>query len=387
MSDQVIPSETNAQSEAHPFQWASQALAFSLGRISQNMVQLSEFPEYTRGDQWSLAEDGGWVGGHWVGLLWLAYAYTRDRQIERQARQWAARLSARQNDTTTHDLGFLFELSHVLGANLTGDETLKDPALQAARTLTRRFNRMGGFFQAWGNLDASASLRGGAIIDTMMNMDLLFWASQETGEACFAEQALAHARTCLKHQVRPDFSTSHGADFDPETGEFIKLSTYQGLSADSCWSRGHSWSVYGFTDCYRATNDPTFLATARSLAEHALGRLPEDLIPYWDYDSPQIPDDVRDSSAAAILASGLLYLASLEPDAALVERWTQAAANILRSLWENYTSRASVEPSLLIHATRSKPEGFMDHGLIYGDYYFVEGLLRLIDPDLASQLH
>ncbi|HMB21728.1 MAG TPA: glycoside hydrolase family 88 protein [Anaerolineales bacterium] len=368
-------------------QWVSQALAFSMGRINRNMIQLSDFPEYTRSDRWVLVEDGGWVGGHWVGLLWLAYAYTRDREIERQARRWAARLSPRQYDTTTHDLGFLFELSHVLGANLTGDETLKGPALQAAHTLTRRFNTKGKFLQAWGDLDASASLRGGAIIDTMMNLDMLFWASRETGEACFAEQALAHAQTCRERQIRPDFSTSHGADFDPETGEFIKRSTYQGLSADSCWSRGHSWSVYGFTDCYRATKDSVFLITARQLAEHALGRLPEDLIPYWDYDSPLIPHDVRDSSAAAILASGLLHLASLEPDAALSERWIGAATNILRSLWENYTSRETPEPSLLIHATRSKPEGYMDHGLIYGDYYFVEALLRLMDPALVEQFH
>jgi unsaturated chondroitin disaccharide hydrolase len=351
------------------------------------MVRLSDFPEYTRDDRWVCAEDGGWVGGHWVGLLWLAYAYTRDREFERQARKWARRLNARQYDTTTHDLGFLFELSHVLGANLTGDASLKVPALQAARTLTRRFNRKGGFFQAWGGLDASPCLRGGAIIDTMMNLDMLFWASRETGEACFAEQANAHVCMCLKHQIRPDFSTSHGADFDPETGEFLKLSTYQGLRADSCWSRGHSWSVYGFTDCYRATGDPIFLATARGLAEHALRRLPEDLIPYWDYDSPLIPHDVRDSSAAAILGSGLLHLAALEPDADLALRWTRRAENILRSLWENYTSRDSREPSLLIHATRSKPEGYMDHGLVYGDYYFVEGLLRLVDPVLASRLH
>ncbi len=387
MSDQVVSSETSAGSKVDQDRWVSRALAFSMGRISQNMVQLSDFPEYTLSDRWALAEDGGWVGGHWVGLLWLAYAYTHDRQIECRARKWADCLSARQYDTTTHDLGFLFELSHVLGANITGDATLKGPALQAARTLTRRFNQKGKYFQAWGDLDASAAQRGGAIIDTMMNLDLLFWASQETSEPCFAEQALAHARTCLKHQVRPDFSTSHGADFDPETGQFIKLSTYQGLSAASCWSRGHSWAVYGFTDCYRATHDPVFLATARSLVEHALGRLPEDLIPYWDHDSPLIPDDVRDSSAAAILASGLLHLASLEPDAALAERWARAAGNILHSLWENYTSRESPEPSLLIHATRSKPEGYMDHGLIYGDYYFVEGLLRLSDPVLASPLH
>ena len=387
MSDPVISSETNAQSKVNQRQWVSRALAFSMGRTSLNMSLLPDFPEYTWDDRWVFAEEGGWVGGHWVGLLWLAYAYTRDREIERQARKWAARLSARQYDTTTHDLGFLFELSHVLGANVTGDETLKGPALQAARTLTLRFNQKGEFFQAWGDLDAPASLRGGAIIDTLMNLDMLFWAGRETGEPCFAEQALAHARTCLKHQVRLDFSTSHGANFDPETGQFIKLSTYQGLSADSCWSRGHSWAVYGFTDCYRATKDSVFLTTARSLAEHALRRLPEDMVPYWDYDSPLIPNDIRDSSAAAILGSGLLYLASLEPDPALAERWTRAAEDILHSLWENYTSRESLEPSLLIHATRSKPEGYMDHGLIYGDYYFVEGLLQLIDPVLSGRLH
>jgi unsaturated chondroitin disaccharide hydrolase len=387
MSDPVSSSEANTPSRIDQQGWVSQALAFSMGHISRNMLQMTDFPEYTRGERWICAEDGGWVGGHWIGLLWLAYAYTGDREFEWQARKWAARLSARQYDTTTHDLGFLFELSHVLGANLTGDAALKAPALQAARTLTLRFNRNGKFFQAWGSLDAPAAQRGGAIIDTMMNLDMLFWASQETGEAYFAEQARAHACTCLKHQVRPDFSTSHGADFDPETGEFIKLSTYQGLSATSCWSRGHSWSVYGFADCYRATKDPEFLAAARNLAAHALGRLPEDMIPYWDYDSPLIPHDVRDSSAAAILASGLIQLASLESEPALIERWSRAGANILRSLWENYTSRASLEPSLLIHATRSKPEGYLDHGLIYGDYYFVEGLLRLADPILVNHLH
>jgi unsaturated chondroitin disaccharide hydrolase len=387
MSDHVISAEINAQPKVDQRRWVSQALAFSMGHISRNMVQLSGFPEYTHSDRWVCVEDGGWVGGHWVGLLWLAYAYTRDREIEQQARIWAARLSARQYDTTTHDLGFLFELSHVLGANITGDVSLKRPALQAARTLTLRFNHKGGYFQAWGGLDAPATLRGGAIIDTMMNLDLLFWAGRETAEPCFVDQALAHAGTCLKHQVRPDFSTSHGAEFDPETGQFIRLRTHQGLSATSCWSRGHSWAVYGFTNCYRATQDPAFLTAARSLAEYALRRLPDDLIPYWDYDSPLIPHDVRDSSAAAILGSGLLHLASLEPEVSLAEHWTDAAANILHSLWENYTSRESLEPSLLVHATRSRPEGYMDHGLIYGDYYFVEGLLRLIDSVWAGHLH
>ncbi len=367
--------------------WVSQALAYSLGKISRNMIQLADFPEMTRGERWACVENGGWVGGHWVGLLWLAYAYTRDREMEKQARRWAARLQPRQYDTTTHDLGFLFELSHSLGANITGDASLNRPALQAARTLTLRFNQKGRFFQAWGALNAPAEMRGRVIIDTMMNLDMLFWASRESGEPLFREFALAHARTSLERQVRPDFSTSHGAEFDPETGHFLGQKTHQGLSASSCWSRGHSWAVYGCADCYRATQDAFFLTMARSLAGYALERLPEDRVPFWDYSSPLIPHDVRDSSAGSILASGLLHLASIEPDAALADKWSDSAEEILHSLWQNYSSRESLEPSILVHATRSKPEGLMDHGLIYGDYYFVEGLLRLADPEMARVLH
>ena len=368
-------------------QWVSQALAFCMEKTSRNMLQVVDYPELTRGERWACVENGGWVGGHWVGLLWLAYAYTQDREMEKQARRWAARLQPRQYDTTTHDLGFLFELSHTLGGNITGDRSLFRPALQASRTMTLRFNERGKFFQAWGALNAPAQMRGRIIIDTMMNLDMLFWASRETGEPIFAEQALGHARTSLARQVRADYSTSHGAEFDPETGAFIEQKTHQGLSASSCWSRGHSWAVYGCADCYRATQDPFFLTMAHNLSDYALNRLPEDRVPFWDYSSLLIPHDVRDSSAASILASGLLYLAALEPDAALAGRWTQAAEEILFSLWQNYTSRASLEPSILIHATRSKPEGLMDHGLIYGDYYFVEALIRLIDPKLAVKLH
>ncbi len=382
-----IPVTAVLQTKFKDRSWAAQALAFCLGKISRNMVQMVDFPELTRGERWACVENGGWVGGHWVGLLWLAYAFTGELEMERQARRWAARLQPRQLDTTTHDLGFLFELSHILGANITGATALCGPALQAARTLTLRFNQKGNFFQAWGPLNAPAELRGRIIIDTMMTLDLLFWASRETGEALFREQALAHARTSLARQVREDFSTSHGADFDPETGQFLGQKTHQGLSAASCWSRGQAWAVYGCADCYRATQDAYFLSMARSLASYALERLPEDRVPYWDFSSPLIPHDVRDSSAGAILGSGLLHLASIEENPALASRWSRAAEEILRSLWQKYTSRESIEPSILIHATRSKPENMMDHGLIYGDYYFFEGLIRLIDPALGKAIH
>jgi unsaturated chondroitin disaccharide hydrolase len=367
-----------------PESFGLEALRFSFERVRQNLAHLASFPESTEGDHWNCVDNGGWVGGHWVGLLWLAYAHTGDLSFEVAAREWAARLVPRQNDTTTHDLGFLFELSHILGAKLTGDTWLKPPALQAARTLTRRFNSRGNFIQAWGPLDGTASERGRAIIDTMMNLDLLFRASQETGERRFADMAIAHARTALERHVRADGSTSHVIDFDPDTGEFIKQDTHQGLSATSCWSRGQAWAVYGFAECYRETKDATFLNAARNLANYCLRRLPADHVPYWDYDSPLIPNDVRDSSAASILASAMLNLAQLDPDSAQASRWRDEALKMLESLWDNYSSRGSNEPCILLHGTRSKPHGSMDHGLIYGDYYLVEALTRLLKPDILD---
>ena len=354
-----------------------EALTYSIECVRKNLPQLTSFPEFTQDGFWHCVDDGGWVGGHWVGLLWLAFAQTGDDALQQVARQWAARLAPRQHDTTTHDLGFLFELSHVLGWQLTDDASLKTPALMAARTLTRRFNARGKFLPAWGAPDAPDERRGRAIIDTMMNLDLLYWASKETGDPVYARQATQHAQTALAFLVRSDWSTAHVADFNPETGEFLKQDTHQGLSATSCWSRGQSWAIYGFAQTYHHTGNAAFLVAARNLAEYALRRLPPDHIPYWDYDSPLIPDDVRDSSAASILAAALLRLAALEADADMARRWQSAAASVVESLWRNYSSRGTAEPSILLHGTRNKPRGSMDHGLIYGDYYFVEALTLL----------
>jgi unsaturated chondroitin disaccharide hydrolase len=348
--------------------------------VRENVAILDRFPERTHGDGWICIEPeehGFWTGGHWVGLIWLGFAATQDPALETAARKWASLLLPRQTDTTTHDLGFLFELSHVLGFRLTADETLIAPAIQAAESLTMRFNPRGGFFQAWGALDAPPELRGRAIVDTMMNLDLLFWAGQKIGNPKFTQMAETHARTVMKYQIRSDATTSHLIDFDPETGTFLKQDTHQGFSPDSCWSRGQAWAVYGFGDCFRATGETEFLITARDLATYSLKNLPADFVPYWDYKSPAIPNDVRDSSAASILASGLLNLAALETDSINAAKWKESAEGILKSLWENYTSRGTNIPSILVHGTSSKPHDMMDHGLIYGDYYFMEALLHI----------
>ena len=359
-----------------------EALEYSLVKTRQNLAALTSFPEMTRDGKWVCVENGGWVGGHWVGLLWLAFAHSNDPVFEAGARQWAERLAPRQFDTGTHDLGFLFELSHLLGARITGDARLTAPAMQAARSLIQRYNTHGGFIQAWGPLDAPAERRGRAIIDTMMNLDLLFWASKASAHPDFSLIAETHAHTALARHVRPDWTTSHVTDFNPDTGEFIKQDTHQGLSPTSCWSRGQAWAVYGYAECFRETSNPIFLNASRSLARFMLANNPPDRVPFWDYNSPLLPNDVRDSSAAAILASGLLILAGLESDAEQAAAWRAEAEAILASLWQSYTSRVDGSESILIHATRSKPGSYMDQGLIYGDYYFVEALTRLAKPEV-----
>jgi unsaturated chondroitin disaccharide hydrolase len=315
-----------------------------------------------------------------VGQLWLCYTLSGDPLFEAAARRWAAHLAPRQADETTHDLGFLFDLSHVLGFQATGEASFKAPALTAARTLARRFNRRGRFIQAWGPLDAAPELRGRAIIDTLMNLRLLYWAGQESSAPNLAEMATATAHTCRLSQVRPDFSTAHVADYDPDSGAFLRQETHQGFSPQSCWSRGQSWAVYGFAEAYRCSREADFLAASRGLAEYALAHLPPDGAPYWDYASPLIPNDLRDSSAGAILAAGLLKLAAV--DQAQAGRWRQAAARLVELLYQNYSSRGSGEPGVLLHGTRSKPHGLVDHCLVYGDYYFLEALILLTRPGL-----
>ena len=361
--------------------FVQEALDYSFAMTRRNLKELEEFPELAKDGRWTPTPRGGWVGGHWTGLIWLAYAHTRAPEFLSGARLWTERLGPRQFDLGTHDLGFLFELSYILGYKLTEDELLKGPAIQAARSLIQRFNEKGGYIQAWHPINDTPEWRGRAIIDTMMNLYLLYWASQQTGDANFARIATAHANTALARQVRSDWSTSHVMDFNPDTGAFLKQDTHQGLSPTSCWSRGQAWAVHGFAECYRWTKNETYLNASRSLADYMLRRNPPDHVPFWDYDSPLLPNDVRDSSAGSILASGMLILASLEGDPIKAVRWRSEAVTILESLWKNYSSRGTNDPSILIHATRSKPAGMMDTGLIYGDYYFVEALTRLVAPD------
>jgi unsaturated chondroitin disaccharide hydrolase len=335
--------------------------------------------------------DADWVNSFWAGQLWLAYAWTGDILFKQaglaQQPYFAGRLNRPQ--TLDHDLGFLYSLSTVAEYKLTGNPAARELSLKAADLLITRFNPRGRYLQAW-NTSAEHTpeeqeyRRGQMIIDGMENLGLLYWASEQTGKPVYREVAIAHARTAAKYLVRQDGSTYHTYIFNSQTGEVVGGRTAQGFANESNWSRGQGWAIHGFTLAYERTGLPEFLATARHLADYVVRRLSQaaDAVPDWDFELPADGPFYKDSSAGAITAAGLLYLAAqlpngAAPDRAASELYQALAGRILSSLIQSYTTFALPgAEGLLLHGASHVPEGFTDNMLPYGDYFFVEALLR-----------
>lgn len=343
----------------------SRALEFAIERTGENARRLTAFPHTTHQGRWDQSPHGRWTGGHWVGLLWIGYLLTRKEQWADDAAAWARRLESRCRDTSTHDMGFLFEPSFVRGWSITRDPYYRGIALQAAESLLTRYRRHGQYIRAWDH-----GRDGRAIIDTIMNLSLLFWADQ-------SEIAITVADTILREHVRSDGSTYHVVDFDPATGRVIQRGTHQGWSAESCWSRGQAWAIYGFCRTYAWTREQRFLSAAQRVADYFLRRLPPDRLPPWDFDAPS--GGLRDTSAAAIAASGLLDLNRA------VGGYGKAAQEILQAL--SGCLADSESDGILLHGAANVPQSdAVDESLIYGDYYFVEALCKTLQPDLWAVL-
>ncbi len=325
------------------------------------------------GENWS---HGNWTCGFWVGLLWLAFLRTRDPRFERWARRFGELVAPRQNDENTHDIGFIFYPSFALGHWVTNSEELKAPAVQAARTLARRFNPQGKYLQAWGPLDHPLA-RASTAIDTMMNLPLLWWASHQTGERELAEIARTHAATSARYYLRPDGSTYHIYTFDPETGTGVEGGTYQGAEPDSTWSRGVTWGIHGWTLAYREHKDPAFLEAAEKAADYFVGALPGDLVPSWDF-VDQDPSAPRDSSATAICANAFLELAEVHPDPLRRTYYRGLAEAMLASLCDRYLARGKEgEEGLLLHAAYSVPhQDAVDSSVMWGEWFFLNAVCR-----------
>ncbi|MEV7974203.1 glycoside hydrolase family 88 protein [Cellulomonas sp. NPDC089187] len=320
----------------------------------------------------------GWTTGFWPGMQWLA-VQTGARDLidpaQRHAADFRRRVVARE-ELDHHDLGFLYTLSCVADWRATGDEQSRDTAVEAARLLLGRVLEPAGIVQAWGDLTDPAH-RGRTIIDSLMNMPLLTWAGEITGDPVFADIVRRHTEQLRRHIVRADGSTFHAFVWDPETGEPVGGNTEQGAGDGSCWSRGQAWGIYGFALNHEATGDPGLLTAAETCADYFLAHLPADRVPYWDLVYTDGSDAPRDSSASAIAVCGLHELARLGSTPERRETYRVAAEDLLVRLVETCTPAPDASDALLLHSVYDAPRGIgVDEGSLWGDYFYLEALVR-----------
>lgn len=315
-----------------------------------------------------------WCSGFYPGSMWYVYEYTGDEKIKELALKYQAGLEPLRFRKDDHDIGFQLMCSYGNCLRLTEDQTCVPVLIDGANSLASRFDPEVGCTRSWSFGKWSFPV----IVDNMMNMELLLKAAELGGSDSLKNVALAHARTTMKNHFRDDKSCFHLVDYNPETGEVAGKQTVQGLADDSAWARGQAWGLYGFTMVYRFCKEQDILDHAIAIAEYLLPRLPEDGVPFWDYDSAEIPNDVRDASAAAIMASGLIEL-SQYVDGEKAERYLAAAEKMIRTLASDEYLCAEGEDYgfLLKHSTGNKnTDSEVDVPLTYADYYFLEALIR-----------
>ena len=328
--------------------------------------------------KWRYTQVGSWTCGFWPGILWYLYEDTKDnmwREAAGKVTDMIAPLAYRK--AKSHDSGFIMMCSLGNGYRLTGKPEYKEGLLHAADSLAMLYNPVVGTILSWPGMVKKENWPHNTIIDNMMNLELLFWAARNGGGQYLYDIACKHAETTMKHQFRKDYSCYHVAVYDTLDGHFIKGVTHQGLSDDSMWARGQAWAIYGYTMVYRETHDVRFLDFARKVSDVYLSRIPEDMIPYWDFNDPSIADAPRDASAACVVASALLELSGYLPAEKALE-YKQAAVKMLASLSSDKYQCGKSKPAFLLHSTGHLPAGSeIDASIIYADYYYMEALLRL----------
>jgi len=357
------------------------ALTAAIDRIGDNLDTFSDcFPAASSDDlvYGTVDNMGGWTTSFWTGLCWLAYEVTGEARFRKAAEAQLKTFERRLDEglVDTHDLGFLYTLSAIASHRLTDNEQYRTVAIRAADLLVDRYWEAPGLLQAWGPMDdPDDENRGRMIADTMMNLPLLFWASEATDDPSYAEIAASHARANVAHIVRDDASTFHTFTCDVETGEPLGGETAQGHADDSCWSRGQTWVIYGGALAADYTGEGAHASLAAKVADYYLTHVEDDHVPLWDFDAPTDPE-IRDSSAAAIAACGLDELTRQLPTAdERVPAYRTAALETLGSLAADYTTGEDSNGLLKAGAYHPTDDDY-DECTIWGDYFYVEGLVR-----------
>jgi unsaturated chondroitin disaccharide hydrolase len=331
--------------------------------------------------RWKLTpvEIGEWTVGFWPGILWYNYENTKDSGDAAVAAYYTDLLEPLTTlPAHDHDLGFQLFCSYGNAYRLTGNEKYKQIILNAADTLATLFNPKVGTILSWPREVEARNWPHNTIIDNMMNLEMLYWAAKNGGNKKLYDIATKHAETTMKNHFREDGSSYHVAVYDTIDGRFITGVTHQGYADHTMWARGQAWAIYGYTMVYRETKDKTFLRFVEKVADIYLKRLPEDYAPYWDFDAPDIPNEPRDASAAAIVASALLELSQLEDNPQKAAEYKNAAIKMLETLSSgNYQSR-DAKLSFLLHSVGHKPaRSEINASINYADYYYIEALIRL----------
>lgn len=365
-------------------------------KFMKSLTDADRFPKNYENGRLVTSSARDWTSGFYPGTLLYLYEYTKDEELLREAEHKLTFLESQKDNKRTHDLGFMMYCSFGNAYRLTQREEYKDIIVQSAKSLTSRYNPIVGSIQSWDRIKSFVSDEYWdfpVIIDNMMNLELLFFASKATGDASFKDIAIKHAETAMKNHVRPDYSSYHVVVYNPETGDIESRKTYQGFANNSTWARGQGWGIYGFTMVYRETGDERFLRTAQGMADFFLAHenLPEDKIPYWDfnagqpdfpsswdYDASKYPVIPRDASAGALVASALIELSGYS-DKEKADKYLQAAETMIESLSSSaYTSPSNENGGfILMHSVGNlTKEREVDVPLSYADYYYVEAMLR-----------
>lgn len=331
------------------------------------------------GNIWYVPVDD-WCSGFFPGSLWYLGELTGDQDWSRRAAEYTETLDSAQYLTWHHDVGFIIGSSYLNGYRLGGKEQYAPVVVNAAKSLATRFRPGAGVIQSW-NVDKGwQSERGWAcpvIIDNMMNLEIMFEATRLTGDSTFYDIAVSHANTTMAHHFRPDFSCYHVVDYDPATGDVRHRQTAQGYADESSWARGQAWALYGYTMCYRYTGDPNYIYQAIKVCDMIFNTpsMPDDLVPYWDYNAPNIPSEPRDASAAACTASALYELSTYLPGRGYKELADKVVASLSSPAYRAATGENN--HFLLMHSVGSIPHGHeIDVPINYADYYYLEALLR-----------